>query len=143
MSINEFFDAIMHGNASVITADNIGMINAEALKLYEIPQLNAEEIDELKKIVMICNVLYNRTDMTIQPVEDGFYDLLLEKYKTYDSHFQVGSAIVDFQNFIENDLDNPTKIAECPIIFAKDIERDEVHHYPLVWRRWACGVCDV
>lgn len=127
MSINEFFDAIMHGNASVITADNIGMINAEALKLYEIPQLNAEEIDELKKIVMICNVLYNRTDMTIQPVEDGFYDLLLEKYKTYDSHFQVGSAIVDFQNFIENDLDNPTKIAECPIIFAKDIERDEVH----------------
>ena len=104
MNIDILFDGLMHGNGSLINVENINLINQEALKLYNKESLSPKEIDELKKIVMICNVLYNRTDMSILPVEDGFYDLLLEKYKTYDDHFQVGSAIVDFRNIIEYDL---------------------------------------
>lgn len=127
MDINSIFNALMVGNASVITVDNIKIINDIALVLYNKDKLDELDIDMLKKIIMICNVLYNRTDMTILPVEDGFYDLLLEKYKLYDANFQVGSAVVEFRNFIENDIDNTTKIAKSPIIFNKKIERDDIH----------------
>ena len=125
--IKLMFDALMLGDASVITSENINTLNKIALELYNKPTLVGDEIEDLKRIIMICNVLYNRTDMTVLPIEDGFYDLLLEKYKTYDSNFQVGSAVVDFRNFVENDLDNPRQIAESPIIFAKDQEKNEFH----------------
>ena len=128
--IDNMFHQLMLGNPSVINVDNIQMINTIALNLYnKQSELNSDEVETLKKIIMICNVLYNRTDMTVLPIEDGFYDLLLEKYKVYDSNFQVGSAIVDFKNFIENDIDNPQKIARPAITIVKDFkkERNEIH----------------
>lgn len=127
MCIKEFFDQLLLGNASVITSDNIKFLNERALNLYNVTNLNDNQIEELKQIIMSCNILYNRTDMTVLPIEDGFYDLLLEKYKQYDSNFQVGSAIVEFRNFIENDLESPKKIATCPIIFSEMKKKDEVH----------------
>ena len=126
MIINQMFDALMKGDASVLITDNIRLLNEEALRLMSISELNSDQVEELKKIIMICNVLYNRTDMTVLPIEDGFYDLLLEKYKTYDPNFQVGSAVVEFRNFIENDLDQQTKVAKCPISFDHP-QRDEIH----------------
>ena len=84
-------------------ADELG-VSRQAISKWE----SSVAYPEMDKIIMICNVLYNRTDMTVLPIDDGFYDLLLEKYKIYDSNFQVGSAVVEFRNFIENDLDNPT-----------------------------------
>lgn len=125
--IKDFCEQIILGNPSVITTDNISKLNQRALEIYSKEELTAEEVADLKEIIMICNVLYNRTDMTILPIEDGFYDLLLEKYKNYDSAFQVGSAIVEFKNFIENDLDNPRQIATSPLIFFDKPVRDEVH----------------
>ena len=128
--IDFIFEQIMLGNPSVITSDNIRVMNDRAMKLYEIPQLDTQQVECLKKIIMICNVLYNRTDMTILPIEDGFYDLLLEKYKTYNKHFQVGSAVIEFRNFIENDLDNPRKIAKSPVTFITPLDkRDETHQF--------------
>ena len=121
------FGELMHGNASVITDENIKLLNNRAMDIYGKAELDQYEIEELKKIIMICNVLYNRTDMTVLPIEDGFYDLLLEKYKVYDEHFQVGSAVVDFRNFIENDLDGNNKIAEEPLIFFAREPKDETH----------------
>ena len=125
--INEFFDQIMIGNPFAINEENIRLLNNRALEIYNIPELSNTEVEDLKKIIMIANVLYNRTDMSILPIEDGFYDLLLEKYKKYDSKFQVGSAIVDFRNFIENDIDNPIKVAKQVISFVKHEEKDELH----------------
>ena len=75
--INDFFDNIMCGNASVITDDNIYRLNQLALSIYSNDNIDNTQVDQLKKIIMICNVLYNRTDMTVLPVEDGVYDLLL------------------------------------------------------------------
>ena len=127
--ITEIFDALMVGNSSVITTENIRAINEIAIDLYYKPQLNTDEIETFKKIIMICNVLYNRTDMTVLPVEDGFYDLLLEKYKTYDEHFQVGSAVVEFRNFVENDIELSKKIAKPAVVFMDKVDRDETHQY--------------
>ena len=126
MTIKEFFDQLILGNPSVIQTENIRYLNERAMILYNNQNLSSEEIEELKQIIMICNILYNRTDMTVLPIEDGFYDVLLEKYKQYDENFQVGSAIIEFRNFIENDLDNPQKIAIQPIIFDEIPKRNEI-----------------
>ena len=125
--INMIFNAIMAGDPRVITSDNIKFINDEALRIYAIPILVPQDIDELKKIIMICNVLYNRTDMNILPIEDGFYDLLLEKYKNYDPNFQVGSAVVQFANFKEDSIPEQAQVAQCPVVFTEKVERDELH----------------
>ena len=127
MYIKDFFDQLIVGNASVITSDNINQLNQQALEIYNKSELNETEIENLKYLIMSCNILYNRTDMEILPIEDGFYDLLLEKYKIYDPNFQVGSAVVQFRNFIETDITNPKKIAVSPIIFETPIKRDEIH----------------
>ena len=126
MNVKEFFNQLVVGNASVITSENIRLLNQTALDLYSKQNLTEEEVDVLKHLIMSCNILYNRTDMTVLPVEDGFYDLLLEKYKVYDENFQVGSAVVNFRNFIENDITDSRKIAQSPIIFFEEPERNEI-----------------
>lgn len=125
--MKELFEQLAMGNGSVITSQNIQRLNQRALELYQQQELSAEEIEELKYIIMSCNILYNRTDLSILPVEDGFYDLLLEKYKKYDPHFQVGSAVVTFRNLKENDMEKQESIAEDPIFFLNQPKRDEIH----------------
>lgn len=125
--IDSIFNTLMIGDSSVINVESRAFINQKAFELYEIPELADQQVEMLRKIIMICNVLYNRTDMNILPVEDGFYDLLLEKYKNYDSGFQVGSAVVNFRNSLQNDIDNPQETYTSPIIFVKVPERDEFH----------------
>ncbi|MBR6289157.1 MAG: hypothetical protein IKR19_07480 [Acholeplasmatales bacterium] len=128
--INHIFNRIMLGDSSVLTSDNIRAMNEQAMLLFNIQQLDKDQIDCLKKLLMVCNVLYNRTDMTVLPIEDGFYDLLLEKYKAYDENFQVGSAVIEFRNFIENDLDNPQQIAKPAVIFMDQSQKkDQTHQF--------------
>lgn len=125
--VDKIYDSLLVGDGSIITSDNIGQLNDIAMSIYEKPQLDSTDIDILKKIIMSCNILYNRTDLTILPIEDGFYDLLLEKYKKYDANFQVGSAVVEVRNLIENDISNPRTIAKSAISFFDPIERDDIH----------------
>lgn len=127
MSIEYLFEQLMLGNGSVVTSENILFLNNKAMELYQIPELDKDQIEILRKIILICNVLYNRSDMQILPIEDGFYDLLLEKYKRYDEHFQVGSAVIDFRNSIESDTTRNIKVAKCPISFFENQDKDEIH----------------
>lgn len=123
--IINFFEELCLGNGSVVTDSNINRINKIAMDIYSKSELNSDEIATLKYLIMSCNILYNRTDMTILPIEDGFYDLLFEKYKNYDANFQVGSAVVDFkESFINNQTDR--KVATKPITFIKIPERNEI-----------------
>lgn len=115
--VTKFLNDLALGNGSIINIQNAKVINDMALELYSKPILNAEEQDTLKKIIMICNIIYNRTDSETPFVTDGVYDLILEKYKTYDSNFQVGSMVVDFKSQVENDPNNRRGIAVQPISF--------------------------
>ena len=121
-----FLNSLLRGDGSVIHEGNIRLINEIALELYNKSKLTQTDIEDLKAIIMACNIIYNRTDLTIMVIEDGFYDLLLEKYKLYDSNFQVGSAIVDLKNLIINDVDNPIPIAKQPLIFIEQPKRNEL-----------------
>ena len=123
--IVDFFNQLCQGNGSVINDSNIKRLNTIGLDLYNKPVLTADEVTALKYLIMSCNILYNRTDMIILPIEDGFYDLLFEKYKTYDQNFQVGSAVVDFkQSFVNNQADRKEVIQA--ISFIEQPKRNSV-----------------
>lgn len=95
-AIQNVLNGLRNGNMS-IAYEYKEYLNDVAMTLYNKPQLSAEDIDDLKGIITICNITYNDTDKELLPIEDGFYDLLLEKYKTYDPNFQVGAEVINFK----------------------------------------------
>ena len=117
----------MAGEEEASHEEYIRFLNKEALRLYETQSLSGADVSELKKIIEICNVFYNRTDMKVLPIEDGFYDLLLEKYKQYDPHFQIGSALVNIKTNSESANSDNTQEVIKPISFFEKEERDEIH----------------
>ena len=119
------FNELCLCNGSVINDSNINRLNKIAIDIYNKSELSSDEIETLKYLIMSCNILYNRTDMIILPIEDGFYDLLFEKYKTYDANFQVGSAVVEFKQSFVNDQSD-IKIASQPISFIQQPKRNEI-----------------
>ena len=101
--INNILDRLRKGDISVVY--ECGPILNEFISSVLDKECNQDEIETMDKVLRICNILYNRTDLELLPVEDGVYDLLLEKYKTYNPNFQVGSEAVDFNNIIENNTE--------------------------------------
>ena len=128
--VNYYLNSLLAGNASVIIDSNNARLNQLALDLYNRnTNLTVEEQEILKKIVLICNILYNRTDMSIPVISDGFYDLLNEVYKRYDPNFQVGSYVIDFKEHFVNDANSKVLGTRTPIrIVKKDTtQKDELH----------------
>ena len=123
--ITTFFNELCLGNGSVINDSNIKELNKIGLDLYNKPELNSDEVYTLKYLIMSCNILYNRTDMIILPIEDGFYDLLFEKYKTYDPNFQVGSAVVEFKESLATNQMQSNRPAIQAISFIEQPKRNE------------------
>lgn len=127
-----YLNTLMSGNPSIITDQNNARINDIALRLYEKQKsinLNKEEQDILKNIILICNIIYNRTDMSIPVISDGFYDLLNEVYKRYEPNFQVGSYVIDFKEHFINDANNKIIGKRTPIkmIHRVEVKKDELH----------------
>ena len=96
-TLKQIYEELCKGNINFITLEIKRFISDMALKLYQ-PASSALPSygEDLKYLILICNVLYNRTSMDVLPVEDGLYDILLERYKEIDPQFQVGSYVVNF-----------------------------------------------
>lgn len=125
IGLKMIFEELMKGNASVLTTEVNMELSNKALQLIQQDHHSDSEIDQMKYLLMICNILYNRTDMLVLPVEDGVYDLLLESYKKYDPNFQVGSKVIDFKDHFQKE--NPDiKQTIQPIFYYDKIERNEV-----------------
>ena len=119
------FNELLKSNISILTLQVKQEISDIAMHLYNEDHLDKEEQECLKTLLMICNVLYNRTDMLVLPVEDGVYDILLEKYKNYDKDFQVGSSVVQFKSAVERSYPEVKDIQQA-IYFIKEPKRDEL-----------------
>lgn len=97
---------LMKGDASCLTQDVIFNINKmTSYLLYKEPLTKIEE-GIVEDIIHISNLIYNNTDRSILVLEDGVYDLLLEKHKKYNPNFQVGAEPVQLNNFGTNDISN-------------------------------------
>ena len=123
--LQDIFEELIKSNISVLTPEVSRMLSEEAVYLEKLQYPDETHIRSMKYLIMICNILYNRTDMLVLPVEDGVYDLLLESYKRFDPNFQVGSAVVQFRSAAEQ-LDPKIKQKVCPFIKLPKVDRDEV-----------------
>lgn len=113
-----FEEHLLKNDLSILNDHLSQMMNEIGIQLYETQDLNQIQVNQLKYLIMICNLLYNRTDMDKLPIDDGFYDLLLEKYKNYDADFQVGAAVLQFQDRIAKEF--VLKRTTSPIIIHKE-----------------------
>lgn len=104
----------------------LGQLSAKYAQMSS-NQFSLTQRNNLKLLVMICNILYNRTDMQILPVEDGVYDLLMETYKKFDPNFQVGSVVVQFQDKIDKQMEEVGEEKKIrPIYFIPNPPKDEI-----------------
>ena len=120
--LNTILQELMNADLSCLNSDNIIAVSNETTRLLNVPDNNVTEYDVacMKIIILISQIAYNNTDKTILFLDDGVYDLLLEKYKKYDSNFQVGSPIVRFDQ--NGEIKKEKEIIE-PIIFLDNAER--------------------
>lgn len=91
---------------STFTFEITTEFNSLAMGLLAKEQLDVYDVNQLGLVLNLCNILYNNTDMDPLPIEDGVYDLLLEKYKTYNPNFQVGAEPVQFVETVGNIQDS-------------------------------------
>lgn len=119
--LNTILQALMDADLSCLNSDNIIAVSNETTRLLNIPDNNITEYDVayMKTIILISQIAYNNTDKTILFLDDGVYDLLLEKYKKYDSNFQVGAPVVKFDQ--NGEIKKEKEVIE-PIIFLDNAE---------------------
>ena len=87
---------LLSGDLSVLSTENIIAVSNESVRLMEKSELDEFDLMCMNLIISISQLVYNNTDRTVLFLDDGIYDLLLEKYKTYQKNFPVGAPVVKF-----------------------------------------------
>ena len=118
--LKRILNQLMEADLSCLSSDNIIKVSDYAVSLLSRPVL--DEYDQMcaSTIIMISQIVYNNTDRSVLFLDDGVYDLLLEKYKQYDKQFQVGSPVIRF-----NQNGEETKSGEFiePMIFMDEPQK--------------------
>lgn len=107
----------------VYNTNNILHLSEIINNLINKDDLDNVEIELLSDILDIGNIVYNNTDRDLMPIEDGIYDLLLEKYKRYNPNYRIGAKPLLFRNKESDDsIDFSMKESEMihPIKFLND-----------------------
>ena len=94
--LNAILQKLLSGDLTSLSSDNIITVSEYAIDLWNKPVL--DEYDQMcaNLIISISQIVYNNTDRSVLFLDDGIYDLLLEKYKEYDKLFQVGAPVIRF-----------------------------------------------
>lgn len=119
-------DSLRSGDLSKVTADSIKRINEITMSILRVPNQDISEPEKIKMrlIIIISNILYNNTGKEMLVLDDGVYDLLLEKYKNFDPNYQVGAEPILFdQGRVEEIIEKKT--IYTPIIVADKEKIDE------------------
>ena len=88
-------------------------LNQFALDILSKKNLSDKELEDFKKLLLICNITYNNSDRCITPIEDGVYDLLIEHYRKFTSEdiYPVGAEPIKFESSNEQLIEDKTKAA--------------------------------
>ena len=129
--LDKILKSLMSGDISVLNPHNISQVSNETIRLIEKPELTEYDVMCANLIIMISQIVYNNTDRNILFLDDGVYDLLLEKYKKYDSKFQVGAPVISFdQNgelITNNEVIRPISYLEN----AEDFKQKSLYFHDL------------
>ena len=114
--LNKILQILMSGNLDVLNPENIKCVSEESLRLINKPVLDDYDQMNANIIIMISQIVYNNTDRSILFLDDGVYDILLEKYKYYNSNVQVGAPVISFsqdgESITERELIQPISFLE-------------------------------
>lgn len=104
--LKDVVNDLYHGSLSkAYDVNNIQKFGYISQYLLEKIDLSESDVELLSLIIDIGNITYNNTDRDFLPIEDGVYDLLLEKLKSYKKNYQIGAKPVQFsQNKTESEL---------------------------------------
>ena len=94
--LKQIISELMSGNIKCVTPDNIMLVSNEAMRLLNKEHLDEDDVACMNLIITISQIVYNNTDRSILFITDGVYDLLLEKDKKYNTNYQVGAPVVNF-----------------------------------------------
>lgn len=119
--LDNILESLMNGDLSVINDQSKEVINNVTIGILN----DKFNMSIAEKIIMISNILYENTDMDILPLEDGIYDLLLEKYKSLYPDFQIGAPRIHFDTTnIETNIDreiHPILILDSEMLFKEEL----------------------
>lgn len=96
-TLSDILDSLKKGRLDLITIENSTLINKCTIDLLSKETHDVGEITKMGLIINISNILYNNTDKSILPLEDGVYDLLSVLYKKYNQYYQVGATPINFE----------------------------------------------
>ena len=102
--LTQIHSELLNGILSSITVENTTVINKLTLDIIATENLSEDMFDCGDLILRISNILYDNTDRTFLPLEDGVYDLLLERIRRVNPQVQVGAPPVKFQQVTEKDI---------------------------------------
>ena len=114
-TLKSIFDSLMNGKLVDLNPKNIQLVSDEAVRIINKPELNDYDQMNASLIISISQIVYNNTDRSILFLDDGVYDILLEKYKRYNENFQVGAPVIKFNQdgeAIKEELINPVTFLE-------------------------------
>lgn len=114
-TLKSIFDSLMNGKLVDLNPRNIQLVSDEAVRIINKSELNDYDQMNASLIISISQIVYNNTDRSILFLDDGVYDILLEKYKRYNENFQVGAPVIKFNQdgeAIKEELINPVTFLE-------------------------------
>lgn len=131
MNTKGILGRLLNGDASILTVNTNIFINSRIVELLEANPLNELQIEELRDILHIGNIVYNNIpNEDCNPLEDGVYDILLEKYKVYNPNFQVGAEPIQFNYDNNEERKEPIKVVS--IIDKSKIQNEEYWYNEMV-----------
>ena len=151
IDLEYMLDGLMHGQDLV---DN-NIVNEFACDILQgkYDMSDKAVLSNLKTLITICNILYNNTDRSILPIEDGIYDMLVVLANKYIGDISVGAPPTDIkveqiqlpkpfikiealqQGFIKLDKD---KLDKC--LFREDLTKAPIYIEQQFYRR---GLIDI
>lgn len=95
-TLNQILNKLMSGDLSCLNPNNIGLVSKITVDLLEKEEFDEQDLSVASIIISISQIVYNNTDRSVLFLDDGVYDLLLEKYKLYEKNFMVGAPVIKF-----------------------------------------------
>lgn len=135
--LNKIIHSLMSGSLDTLNPDNIVKVSNEAIRIIQKPVLDEYDQSNASMIISASQIVYNNTDRSILFLDDGVYDLLLEKYKNYNENFQVGSSVIRFDQNGEAtkgaELLQPMTFLDEPDKFIQDsLYYDDLSKHPSI-----------
>lgn len=101
MTLSEFYNQLKNGLIKSVSPEIVQLMNDEAIRIVGADStlsMTDQDIEILRMLIDISNILYNNTTMAMLPLDDGIYDMLMIIVKKYIANYPVGARPVSFEN---------------------------------------------